>query len=283
MSILLVLSCAVDIDDDGDDKPSFNSGDTLDIVTWNLHLFPSNGTESVDYMEEAILALQPDIIALQEISSESSLETLANRLDNYEYAYAYGGGNWGLAYLYNSSEVALLNDPYEIYTNEWSAFPRPPFVMEANWNGKKVIIINNHLKAYGDIENIERRIEAIELLDEYIDENLDDERVVVVGDMNDELTDDVNNVFDIMLNDQQSYFFTDLSIAEGSNLLWSYPSYPSHIDHIAITNELFTEHYKTETILYDTYLDGRWTEYLENISDHRPVAISLVIEEDQND
>ena len=252
----------------------------MDIVTWNLHLFPSNGNASIDYMEDAIIALQPDIIALQEISSELSLQTLANRLNDYEYALADGGGNWGLAYLYNSTEVALFTEPYEIYTGYWSPFPRPPYVLEANWNGKKVVIINNHLKAYGDIENIERRIEAIELLDEYIDDNLDDERVVILGDMNDELTDDVNNVFDIMLNDQQSYFFTDLSIAQGSNLLWSYPSYPSHIDHIAITNELFTAHFETKTVLYDTYLDGHWTEYIENISDHRPVATSLVIGED---
>ncbi|MCK4530555.1 MAG: endonuclease/exonuclease/phosphatase family protein [Candidatus Marinimicrobia bacterium] len=252
----------------------------MDIVTWNLHLFPSNGNASIEYMEDAILALQPDIIALQEVSSESSLQTLADNLDDYEYAIANGGGDWGLAYIYNSTEVALFTDPYEIYTGYWSPFPRPPFVFEANWNGKKIVIINNHLKAYGDIENIERRIEAIELLDEYIDENLNDERVVILGDMNDELTDDVNNVFDIMLNDQQSYFFTDLSIAQGSNLLWSYPSYPSHIDHIAITNELFSAHFETKTVLYDTYLDGHWTEYVENISDHRPVAISLVIGEE---
>ena len=228
-------------------------------------------------MKDAVLALQPDIIALQEISSETSLSDLADELDDYDYALGPGGGSWGLAYLYNSSEVALYTDPYEIYTTYWSAFPRPPFVMEANWNGQKVVIINNHLKAYGDAESIARRREAIELLDDYIDDNLDDERVVILGDMNDELTDEVNNVFEIMLNDQQSYFFTDLSIAQGSNLLWSYPSYPSHIDHIAITNELFSAHYETNTVLYDTYLDGRWTEYLENISDHRPVAITLVI------
>jgi endonuclease/exonuclease/phosphatase family metal-dependent hydrolase len=231
----------------------------------------------VDYVEIAVNTLKPDIIAMQEVSSEQALQTLANRLDNYSYAYAYGGGNWGLAYLYNSSELTLVNDPYEIYTTYWSAFPRPPFVLEANWNGKRIVIINNHLKAYGDIENIERRIEAMELLDVYVEENLNDERVVILGDMNDELTDEVNNVFEIMLNDPQSYFFTDLSIAQGSNLLWSYPKYPSHIDHILITNELFTAHFETNTVLYDTYLDGRWTEYEEYISDHRPVAISLVI------
>ncbi len=283
LSVLLIFSCAVDIpDDNDDDKPSFNSGDTLDIVTWNLHLFPSS-SQSIDYMVTAVRALQPDIIALQEISSELSLSYLADSLDNYEYTIAPGGGSWGLAYLYNNSEVSLVKDPYEIYTNQWSAFPRPPYIMEANWNGKTVYIINNHLKAYGDAENIARRTSAINLLDEYIEDYLDNERVVILGDMNDELTDVNDNVFSEMINDRQSYFFTDMTIAEGSNLFWSYPRYPSHIDHIAITNELFEEHYKTETIRYDTYLEGRLTEYYEHISDHRPVAISLVIEEDVND
>lgn len=293
LSILLITSCAIDIPDDGNnEKPSFNSGDTLDIVTWNLHLFPSNGTTSIDYMEDAILALRPDIVAMQEVSSETSLQTLANRLDDYDYFRADGGGDWGLAYLYNSTEVSLYQDPYEIYTSSSRPFPRPPFVLEFRWNGEKVVIINNHLKAGGDnfIDNTDnydeetRRQEAIQLIDDYIVDNFDNDRVVIVGDMNDELTDtEQNNVFMELINDQQSYFFTDMTIAEGSNLNWSYPSWPSHIDHICITNELFAEHFETNTILYDTYLSGRWNEYDENISDHRPVAISLVIKEASND
>lgn len=294
LSLLLIFSCAIDIPNDNNNNNndiSFSSGDTLDIMTWNLHLFPSNGPASINYMEDAIFALEPDIIAFQEIRSELSLQTLANRLDDYSYVKADGGSDWGLAYLYNNKEVSLLSDPYEIYSSRTYSrpFPRPPFIMEANWNGKKIIIINNHLKASGDgfldlkddWDEETRRKEAIDLLDEYIVDNFPNDRVVILGDMNDELTDiPSNNVFNTMLLNRESYQFTDLSIAEGSNLFWSFPSWPSHIDHIAITNELFLEHYKTETILYDTYLNGRWSEYLKNISDHRPVAISLVIRED---
>lgn len=254
-----------------------------------MKLFPYNGASTINYLEDAILTLQPDIIALQEIRLESSLQTLANRLDNYDYFKASGGDDWGLAYLYNSDEVACFQDPYEIYTGYGRPFPRPPFVMEICWNDKKVVIINNHLKAMGDgfidlddsYDEETRRQEAIELLDDYVVNNFNNERVVIVGDMNDELTDaEQNNVFMEMINDQQSYLFTDMAIAEGSNLNWSYPKYPSHIDHILITNELFSAHFETKTVLYDTYLDGRWTEYEEYISDHRPVAISLVIGEE---
>lgn len=255
-------------------------------MSWNLELFPKNGTSSIDYLEAAINRLQPDIVAMQEVSSETSLQTLANRLDSYEYAKAEGGSDWGLAYLYNSDLITVMTPPYEIYTSHSRPFPRPPFVMEARWNGTKVVIINNHLKAGGDghldttdsYDEEMRRKEALGLLDDYVDENFDTERVVILGDMNDELTDvSSNNVFQDLINDQQSYQFTDMAIAQGSNLNWSYPSYPSHIDHILISNELFSAHYETKTVLYDTYLDGRWTEYEENISDHRPMSVTLII------
>ncbi|MDZ7821857.1 MAG: hypothetical protein U5N26_08630 [Candidatus Marinimicrobia bacterium] len=52
---------------------------------------------------------------------------------------------------------------------------------------------------------------------------------------------------------------------------------PSHIDHILITSELFEHHHQTQTLLYDTYLEGRWSEYHSYISDHRPVSVSLII------
>lgn len=225
---------------------------------------------------------------MQEISSETSLQTLANRLENYDYAKANGGSDWGLAYLYNSDLITLDTPVYEIYTSNSRPFPRPPFVMEARWNGHKIVIMNNHLKAGGDgfldsgdsYDEETRRKEAIGLLDDYIDDNFSSDRVVILGDMNDELTDiQQNNVFIDMINDQLSYQITDMSVAEGSNLQWSYPSWPSHIDHIIITNELFSSHFETKTILYDTYLDGRWTEYEEYISDHRPVVVTLVIGE----
>ena len=73
--------------------------------------------------------------------------------------------------------------------------------------------------------------------------------------------------------------FADLEIASGSKTEWSYPSWPSHLDHILITNELFDE-FKRETsiistIKVDEYVGDNWWVYDNNISDHRPVAIKL--------
>ena len=66
----------------------------------------------------------------------------------------------------------------------------------------------------------------------------------------------------------------DLAIAEGPLSNWSYPTYPSHIDHIIITNELFNNHISTSTILIENALPDL-SDYNNYISDHRPMGISL--------
>ena len=42
------------------------------------------------------------------------------------------------------------------------------------------------------------------------------------------------------LDESDDYLFTDMEIASGSPLYWSFPGWPSHLDHILITNELLS-------------------------------------------
>jgi hypothetical protein len=83
----------------------------------------------------------------------------------------------------------------------------------------------------------------------------------------------------MFLDDPSNYKFTDMDIAEGSSANWSYPSWPSHLDHIMITNELFDVFEKPGsevlTIKIDDYLQGGWSEYDQYVSDHRPVGLKL--------
>ena len=72
-----------------------------------------------------------------------------------------------------------------------------------------------------------------------------------------------------------------MEIAEGNSYYWSYPTWPSHIDHILITNEIFDTFNNgasiVQTYLIDEYLEGGWSEYDVILSDHRPVALKLQI------
>ena len=135
----------------------------------------------------------------------------------------------------------------------------PPFLLEINWAWENIYIINNHYKCYGNgiIENVYdeeecRCQQACIMTKNYIESNLTDKNVIVLGDFNDEFSDvDSANVFQTFISDFTHYKFVDMDIAYSYSSNWSYPSWPSHLDHILITDELFDE-YENEGSLVQT-------------------------------
>ena len=267
------------------DDLEFGTDTTFEAVTWNIEWFPKNGQTTINYVKQIIENLDVDLFAMQEVDDEDAFMTMVDDMDGYEAFYA--PNYLSLAYIYNSNTVTV-NDIYEIYTSYWSAFPRPPLVIDLTFLGESFIVINNHFKCCGDgyldmndnDDEEYRRFEASRLLKEYIDFYFPDGRVVVVGDLNDVLTDNTpNNVFQPFLDDSDNFEFADMAIAEGSSSNWSYPTWPSHIDHVLITNEMFNEMDNAgsgiEVIKVDEYLSGGWSTYDDNISDHRPVGLKI--------
>ena len=287
ITILLIysLTAAQSIND-----LSFGTDTTFDLMTWNIETFPKNGQISIDYAAQIIEALNVDFIAIQEVSEIAAFTQLVSNLTNYN-GYIQST-NDGLAFLYKPSAVTV-NSFYRIYSSSTyrNAFPRPPMVIDITYQNQKIFIINNHLKCCGDgLLNLSnpndeeyRRYEAMYLLKTHMDLNLPNENIILVGDLNDELTDtSSNNVFEDVLNDPANYLFTDFDIAEGNSSDWSYPSWPSHLDHILISNELFDEFGQNDssiqTLKIEDYLTGGWDEYNQNVTDHRPVALKLLID-----
>ncbi|MBL7012956.1 MAG: endonuclease/exonuclease/phosphatase family protein [Candidatus Marinimicrobia bacterium] len=267
---------------------SFGTNNTLEIMTWNIEWFPKNGQSTVDSVSTIIEALDIDLYALQEISDTNMFKQMIENIDGYDY---YFKSSWfgGLAYVYKTNMIEI-DSIYEIYIEEpyWRPFPRSPLVMEMNYQNQEHYIINNHFKCCGDgsmnlsdpWDEETRRYDASLLLKEYIDLNLPDEKVIVLGDLNDILTDpSSNNVFQIILDDDLNFLFADIEIANGTSSEWSYPYWPSHIDHIFITNELFDRFGNASSTIYtipiDEYMNDGFDEYYETISDHRPVALKL--------
>jgi exonuclease III len=216
-----------------------------------------------------------DIIAMQEIWSDVasvSFENLKTKLDGWDGSRKSSG----LAYLYKTE--LTINSLTEI--NDLNEIIRMPYLLSLTWSGQNIYVINNHFKAFGGAENEAERKIASEKIENFINEYLEDLNVIVLGDLNDELNDEESvNVFQNFINDSTNYKFVDMDLAYGSKANWSYPGWPSHLDHILITNELFDEFdnegSSVQTIPLEEYFDNGWTEYENYISDHRPVGLRL--------
>ncbi len=244
----------------------------LQVATMNLQEFPKNGKTTMRMVGALIQQMDVDVIALQEISNKNSIDELVKELKGWTGLFTPSpSGSMSLAYLYKNSEVELVaNSAEAIFTTDYD-FPRPPFKIKIRHKptGEEVYLINLHLKAMSDSESVNRRKESARKLKQYMDENMSNDKVVVLGDYNDRISASGSQTFYVFVGDVANYRFTDMHIATGSSAWYSYPSWPSHLDHIMVTNELFAA--------VDTVMVYRpevcVPEYRSVVSDHRPVVV----------
>lgn len=257
--------------------PFPGTAQSLDIVTFNLGTFPVKGYSSVIAVASLLNTIDADVYALQEVASEPGFNQLVDLMPGYAgLFYLINNSDWNLAYIYKTSEISLSQGSARLLFQDSEYFLRPPFEIRINHvpSGIGLYLINNHLKCCGGYDNERSRRLASEMLKDYIDNDRSDDAVIILGDLNDEITGTGTdeNPFLNFINDPANYLFTDMDIASGSQLWWSYPSWPSHIDHILITDELFSNH--DTTMVYKAA--PCYSEYSNYISDHRPVGIKLI-------
>jgi endonuclease/exonuclease/phosphatase family metal-dependent hydrolase len=257
--------------------PYPGTGTSLDIVSFNIETFPINGYSSVIAVASLLNTIDADVYALQEVASEAGFNQLVSLMPGYSgLFYLINNDDWNLAYIYKTSEIILAQGSGRLLFSGSRYFPRPAFEIRVTHppTGIDLYLINNHLKCCGGDENETSRRMASEMLKDYIDNDHPDDAVMILGDLNDEITGSTinDNPFLNFINDSENYRFTDMHIASGSQLWWSYPSWPSHLDHILITDELFP--HSDTTVVHKAA--PCYPEYSNYISDHRPVGIRLV-------
>ncbi len=271
VAIVNIIFDDTDIPQPGEN--AYGSLNSFDIITWNIENFPKNNT-TVDTLSTIIPELFIDIIALQEIESTSSLNSLRNQLgDNWISYIAEENSSWGeLSYLVNTNEVEINEPPFTILNQyEYYFAYRPPFVLNITYQNDDYVIINVHYKCCDGSED--RRLQASIYLENYINLYHSNDNVIVLGDFNDLLIDNPN-VFTPFLNQSNLYEFADYYISQIDMIdQWSFPGWPSDLDHILITDELFNVNYQSNTLLIDETFFNSMYNYDNHISDHRPVGI----------
>ena len=277
--ILLFLPCILFSQID------FSNQNSFDIVSWNLEWFPKQGSTTVDSVKQIIEVINAEIIGVQEISNVSDFNQLVNKLDSYN-GYCTNTSNLNLGYIYKNT--LNIDSIYTILNSESYFFAgRFPLVLEMNYEGEDYVIINNHFKCCGDgildfSDNTDeefRRFSAISLIKTYVDSNYSNKNVLILGDLNDLVEESFNNnVFMPIINDSINYLVADKYIPYQNTANWSYPSWPSHLDHIIINKNLFDNliniYQDVKTIRVDNYL-GSFQIYDNIISDHLPVGVNI--------
>ncbi len=290
MATLIILSCGTNNVVTNNDVITEYNEDVVKVATWNLKEFPLTDN-TINELQNLIPQLNADVFAIQEVTSTSEFNLLDSYLNDYSVLYTetyiYDPSdedsyyNPVLGYIYNNQRVTV-NASYEIFKGDSRLFPREPFVLDVTWKGINFILINNHLKAGGDNylnesdewDEETRRRDALDALHNYIVEHFSDKNVLLMGDFNDQFHEPIEtNVFTAFINDD-NFVFADYEMSLDS-ADFSYPGWPSHLDHIIINDNLVDVFAKPLSDCYTIKYDKIMSNYITSISDHRPVIIEL--------
>src|SRR6185295_7661649 len=146
--------------------------------------------------------------------------------------------------LYKTS-VATVKSAKIVVTNQAADFGgRPPLEvsMTVNVQGAStaLTLIVLHAKAFEDRSSYNERLRASGALKSYLDNTHASDRVIVVGDFNDDLDASITagkaSPYENFVNDTTRYFFPTKALSDAGQ--HSTVSFPNVIDHHLITNEV---------------------------------------------
>lgn len=266
--------------------PDLGDDSTLEIASWNIERFPKNGQQSVNSVRELILDMDIDIFAIQEITDVGAFNDLVASLDEYDGRVGTGAAGFALwpGIIYKKDVVSIESEDF-LFRNDGYSFPRAPYLLEIRATANNLAFDFNliilHLKASGGTENEARRRSAIQLLENYVEAQLQDPNAdhdfVIAGDWNDLLDDTGNrNVYLPFLTDSSNYRFLTEPFA-GSQTEYSFigGNFRSLLDHIMITSAIDTVYNNIGIEILKP--DQVFPQYDAQVSDHRPVVATLPV------
>lgn len=272
--------------------PAKGTAATLDVAGWNIEWFgstgngPSNETLQLQNARDVIAGADFDIWGVAEITGQAAWNNLESQLTGYTGFLAgestvtngptyYGASEQKVGILYRSSIATLLGAKVILTAYDADFAGRPPLEakLRVTLNGvtEDVVVIVLHAKAFNDASSWQKRRNASVALKSYLDATYPTQKVIVVGDWNDDVDTSITSgspsPYQNFVDDAARYAFPTraLSLAGVS----STTGYSDMIDHHLNSNEMFATLVPGSAEVYR--VDSYVASYDATTSDHFPV------------
>ncbi len=257
--------------------------------------------------------LNADVYAVEEIADDVLFGELVALLPGYDYILSDATSNPGgtppfqkVGFIYKTETVSVVNTramftsihplynggddsailDYPNATSRFFASGRLPFLMTADVtiNGvtERIDLVALHARANSGNDaqgRYDMRKYDVEVLKDSLDANFANNKVILLGDYNDDVDVTVADIsttvssFQEYVNDSLNYNIVSSALSEAG--LRSFVFRENMIDHIAITNELNEAYIENSvTVHYEVY-DA---DYAFTTSDHFPVSARFLLE-----
>ncbi|WP_276481912.1 T9SS-dependent choice-of-anchor J family protein [Paraflavitalea pollutisoli] len=284
---------------------------TLDIVAWNVEWFGStgNGPEDNDLQQtrvrEALLYLDADIIALEEIVDTMRLKNVIDNMPGYAYALSYYASSapdptnglyatgQKLALVYKTNVVSnvisrgLLKSSPTASSN-WAS-GRVPFLVSADVTSNGVTQPINFLILHGKSGDTQADYNArkagTDELKDTLDAQFSTNNVVILGDFNDDLdlsisapagAGPVSSYTTLISDSTDADFYKSLTLPLSLQGLRSTKANSDVIDHMVVSNEM-NSYYVPGSAQLRKDLEDVLADYAITTSDHYPVIARFLL------
>ena len=272
--------------------PARGTAATLDVASWNIEWFgstgggPTNEALQLSNARDVIAGADFDVWGVAEITGQTEWNSLESQLPGYAGFLAgeanvtngsayYGATEQKVGILYKTSVATVLGAKIILTAYDTDFAGRPPLevTLRVTLNGatEDVVVIVLHGKAFDDVPSWQRRQNASVALKSYLDATYPTQKVIVVGDWNDDVDTSITagqaSPYQNFVSDAADYTFPTRALSLAG--VTSTTSFSDMIDHHLATNELAATHVAGSTEVYrvDSYI----TSYDASTSDHFPV------------
>jgi hypothetical protein len=292
-----------------------NRNTTLDVASFNLEWLGStsngprnSGSGDATQIANAITALKAldaDIYCIPEVVSETALQGIVDGLSaagglNTPFTKvcpastcgSYGGaGNQKVCFIYKNSvfsnvTTTCMNESFGQTSNDWAS-GRFPFMLSADVTVNSVMrpmkFIGIHAKAGDTQADFTRRKAASDALHTWLDANNATDRIVIMGDLNDDLDESITRTVAGTAFEPTSYSaftgaptkYTATTLMLSQKGFSSTLGFDNVIDHIIVSNEVTPALIANTQYAYSpdviTTANGNF-DWLNTLSDHVPVV-----------